>query len=486
MKRIKGLLTFIVIAFVFSSCSKIENIDTSSFVQSSQAVSSVTLQIESPKPITTSADTTTEPPGDSSVTSSSTEETTTTKTDSSTTTNPPATTTTAATTTQPAQTTIIDKPDLTPTTYNPLNYSEQKGVWISYLEGVLSSPSKTESGFRAQISAVYDNVKVLGANTVYVHVRAFGDAYYPSEYYHWTSKFSGTMGIAPAYDPLKVMVEEAHKKGLSFHAWINPMRGPKVADISNVSTAFPIGQWYNDPTKIEKYIVNINGYYWLSPSYPDVRQLICNGVTEIVQNYDVDGIHIDDYFYPTTADSFDAEARSLYGGGQTKENFRLNAVSSMVSDIYSAVKRINSKVLFGVSPAGNINTNKYTYYADVEKWCSTTGYLDYVAPQLYYGFNNQAMPFEATAIKWNNIMKNQNAKLVIGLAPYKIGLVDTYAGTGSQEWVNDSNIISREITYSKTLSHYGGVAFYRYDSLFASNVSDKVKQEIESIKQVLN
>lgn len=238
-----------------------------------------------------------------------------------------------------------------------------KGVWIWYSELYPILTGKSESQLRSGIGDYYDNCLSLGINTVYVHVRPFGDAIYKSDYFPWSKYCTGYIGKDPGYDPLKVMIDEAHARGISFQAWVNPLRCYYEDDAPDVSTAYKTGQWYD--TKDGDYIVKVNSYWWLNPAYKEVTDLIANGAAELVSKYDVDGVHIDDYFYPTTEAYFDSIAFNASSYSSLSQ-FRLDNCSRMVADMYKAVKSHNPTALFGVSAQGNVTNNETQLYADVE------------------------------------------------------------------------------------------------------------------------
>lgn len=360
--------------------------------------------------------------------------------------------------------------------YKALNYSEVKGIWISYIElaGLVSS---SESSFRSSIGSVYDNCAAIGINTVFVHVRSHSDAYYDSDYFPRTKYLDGS------YDPLPIMIEEAHKRGLSFQAWINPLRGCSLGDI-NREKGYPIYDWAGGGTRL----VEVNGCYYLNPAYNEVIELISKGAAEIVAKYDVDGVHIDDYFYPTTEKWFDNEAyqASPY---YSLSAFRLANCDKLVSSLYSAVKSANSTAIFGVSPQGNYQNNYVYMYADVEKWCTQSGYLDYIMPQIYFGFKNAAQPFSDVVRQWDNIAAKGNVPLIVGLAPSKIGTEDGWGGTdGRYEWINDKYILKRQFIESTEAKSYGGICLYSYNSIFnaSSDIKDQVNEEISALKSAMN
>lgn len=370
--------------------------------------------------------------------------------------------------------------------YSALNYSEQKGIWISYLEYSSAMMNKSAKAFRSTIGEYFDNVKALSFNTVYVQVRAFGDAYYRSELFPTGDRYNGTIGAKLSYDPLEIMVEEAHSRNLSVHAWINPMRLMTDSQLKSLSDSYIIKKWYNDSDKCGKYIVKSDGRWYLNPAYPEVEKLISDGISEIVSGYDIDGIQIDDYFYPTTASSFDSAAYKASGTSASLSSWRTANINDMVKRMNKTVHSANPSVLFGISPQGSVDNNYDSLYADVKTWCRSTEYCDYILPQVYFGFDNAALPYSDTIALWSSMTSSGNVKLVIGLAGYKIGAADAYAGAnGKNEWINNSDIISRQMKAAKKLGNYGGVAIFRYGSIFEpeSSVAKQVNAELANIKK---
>ncbi|MGN0552696.1 MAG: glycoside hydrolase family 10 protein [Oscillospiraceae bacterium] len=370
--------------------------------------------------------------------------------------------------------------------YSALNYSEQKGIWISYLEYSSAMQNKSASEFRKTIGKYFDNVKALSFNTVYVQVRAFGDAYYRSELFPTGDRYNGTIGAKLAYDPLQIMIEEAHDRDLSVHAWINPMRLMTDSQMKSLSDSYLIKEWYNDDEKCGKYIVKSGDRWYLNPAYSAVEKLISDGIAEIVSGYDVDGIQIDDYFYPTTASSFDKAAYSESGTQKSLTAWRTDNINSMVKKMNKTVHSVNSTVLFGISPQGSVDNNYNELYADVKTWCKSSAYCDYILPQVYFGFDNAALPYSETIALWSSMTSSGNVKLVIGLAGYKIGAVDNYAGAnGKNEWINNSDMLAKQIASAQKLENYGGVAIFRYGSIFEpdSSVAKQVNAEVANIKK---
>ena len=415
------------------------------------------------------------------------------------------------TTTTPSTSSTVSSSDSNKT----VNYDTVKAVWISYIDFASIMTNKSESAFRKNFEKVCKNAVDFGLNTLICQIRAFGDAAYPSEYFAWSQMVSG-VGKNPGYDPLKIMVELSHKYGLSFHAWINPFRTFLNIQISSVPSSAIFKKWYNDSSKKGRYIVNVSNRWYYNPGEPEVRELILNGVNEILNNYNVDGIHFDDYFYPTTDTSFDSASYSQYGGGKTLANFRRSCVSSLVKSVYDAVKSKNKNIVFGISPDANVDNDMNKLYADVKLWCSTNGYIDYICPQNYYNYDSESTSFTKALSTWNGMVTASNVKLMVGLAPYKIGYKEDYwactsanrekhklspDGCGAYGWQTkdaaSSNILARQCADSLALKKCGGVFLYSYQyvfnvegyfsnsSYYTDNAVSQAKTEMQKLKEAL-
>lgn len=290
---------------------------------------------------------------------------------------------------------------------NKVNYEKIKGVWISYLEYGWLMTEKSEEEFRNNIIKVFDNLKSKDINTAIIQVRSHSDSYYKSEYYPWSKYVTGVVAKEPTYDPLKIMIEEAHAKNISVHAWINPYRVMTDTQMEQIPDNYLIKQWYQNPN----YMIKHNNYWYLNPSNEEVQNLIVSGVDEICTNYDIDGIQIDDYFYVAPPSKFNCDATTAQ-----------NSTTSLVKKIYDKIKSIDSNILFGVSPAGNYTDkpkSDTTQYTQLELWCTNDGYIDYVAPQVYWSADDDIAPFQTILDKWKNLCQNNKVDLVIGLAGYK-------------------------------------------------------------------
>lgn len=366
-----------------------------------------------------------------------------------------------------------------------------KGLWISIFDLDYCKGDKLE--FVKNFDNMMNTAELYGFNAVFVHVRSHGDANYDSAIYPWSSYITGTQGKAPDFDPLEVMIKLAHNHDLQFHAWINPFRVSGENKLDKLSADNPAKCWLTDADKSNDSCVirRKDGIYY-NPSSEPVRRLVVDGALEIARKYDVDGIHLDDYFYPCTDSEIDKTQYAEYkkqGGKDTLEDFRRGCIDDMVSKLYSEIKSVNKKIEFGISPQANIETDMSTLYANVKKWCSVSGYVDYIAPQIYYGFNNSAvvsgqkMDFESCFKLWKKTVTENSVKLYIGLGLYKSGKKDEYAKGGADEWTQNDDIISRQAAISLNDGDCDGIVVFSYGSL---NDNDTSKREADNLSKLLN
>lgn len=352
---------------------------------------------------------------------------------------------------------------------------EMIGDWLSYLDLQRILQGKTKAEFTSAIRQEFASAADYGINTVFVQVRPFGDALYESELFPWSHLASGTEGVDPGYDPLAIMVREAHNQGLRIEAWLNPYRvrnsGTK-AEISRDNIAY---EWLSDGSG---RVVKTSAGTFYNPASAQVRQLIIDGVVEIVTNYDVDGIHFDDYFYPTTETSFDSSFYQSSGSGMSLADWRRENVNKLIRGVYSAIKSVDSSLTFGVSPAGNLDNNYNLLYVDAAKWLSSSGYVDYIMPQVYFGYENATCPYAETVEAWDDLITNDRIKLYVGLAVYKVG-ADT------AEW-NSASILARQLETARDAGHYGGVALYRHDFLFQPSYQNSyLSAALDQLQQLI-
>lgn len=348
-----------------------------------------------------------------------------------------------------------------------------RGIWVSQFD---MSPVYCENGkqrskesYTALVKTMLSNIKKDKFNTVFLQLRPNGDSMYTSLVYPVSRYVSGAYGKGISYDAVGIFIKEAHELGIAVHGWINPLRLMTPDEIEAISDSFLIKQWYKEKSG---KVVQVGDRLYLNPAYEDVRNLIIDGAKEIMTRYDIDGIHMDDYFYPTTETYFDEKEFAASGMDDLGE-FRRNNINLLVKGLYDAVKSKKASALYGIAPAGNIYSLKDTYYADVYRWCSEGGYIDYIMPQLYFGFLNKYCPFDKILQEWVNAVTNPEVKLVIGLTAAKAvqavsGAIDTFAGTeeGKYEWINHKDILYRSMALVKNEKKCSGYCFFSYQYFY--------------------
>ena len=363
---------------------------------------------------------------------------------------------------------------------------EMRGVLVSYLDW--NGWAKDEAGYKKAMDQTLDLCVQKGLNAVFLQVRPDGDAMYPSQYFPWSKFASGKQGKNPGYDPLAYAVQAAHQRGLQLHAWINPYRITGYLNrYSALCASNPAIAWAKDgDSSNDRWVLCQNGEYYYNPAIPQVRQLIIDGVKEIVTNYGVDGIHFDDYFYPNLDDSkaetwFDYPEYQASGTSLSVAAWRRNNVNELVRGVYSAVKSIRPQALFGISPEGYLqNLRKDTrQFTDVDAWMTQSGYVDYLMPQIYWGFeakqNGQAAgyAFANCLNEWVTLKKKGNVKLYVGLALYKTG-TDAVDGNEVPEWQRYHDIMKREVQAGRATGQVSGYCFYDLSSLTRAAAAEEV------------
>lgn len=350
------------------------------------------------------------------------------------------------------------------------NNSEIHGVWLTIYEIQPKSKSMSESEYKTQIDAMTEKLKKISATDIFVQVRANCDSIYPSEYFKVYTPFEKNGEII--FDALKIIISSAHERDIKVHAWLNPYR---ISATDGASDDDPI---FKSVQKDDIYKEGKKAY--LKPSSENARKLVLNGVRELFE-YDIDGVHIDDYFYPTDSEDIDENEYESYqnsGGTLSLGDWRRANVNSLISSMYALTKSSGTNKIFSISPGGDIDKDRDSLYADVELWCSSPGYTDMIIPQIYFGFENETQPYKKCLDRWASIVKTDSVKLVIGLAIYKAGQEDEYAGSGKDEWKNNSDIIKREVEYLRE-KNCDGYALFSYRHIFSD--SQAVKSEIEGL-----
>ena len=310
---------------------------------------------------------------------------------------------------------------------------EFRAAWIATVSNIdwPSAKGLSSRNQQAEFINLLDQHKQAGINAVIVQIRTNGDALYPSEIEPWSEWLSGQQGQAPnpVYDPMAFMVAEAHKRGMEFHAWFNPYRAvPNV--LTSQLAAGHIG------VKKPEWLLPYGNLRILDPGKPEVREHVTKVVMEVVRKYDIDGVHFDDYFYPYPAtgltlnddDTYNKNKRDIVNRGDWRRD-NVNVLIKMVSD---SIKNIKSYIKFGISPFGiwqNKTANQPTgsatnglqsysdIYADTPTW-TNQGWVDYIAPQLYWYIGFAVADYSILATWWGQNVSDRH--LYIGQAAYRI------------------------------------------------------------------
>lgn len=358
-----------------------------------------------------------------------------------------------------------------------------EGIWVSTTLN-LDYPSKgttSSETLMSEADEIINNCASMGITDIFLQVRPEADAFYKSEIYPWSQRLTGSQGVAPDndFDPLEYWIEQAHNKGMKLHAWINPYRITNSTGVSLESLALTSPARQNP-----EWVVEYEGKLYFDPAIPEVQELVISGVEEIVENYDIDGIHLDDYFYPG-ADFDDSASYAKYGNGENKDDWRRSNVDDLVEGLHNKIEEIDGSVEFGISPVGvwaNKSNNPlgsdtygsesyYKNYADTRKW-ALEEWVDYIAPQIYWEIGNKTIDYKTAVTWWAETLKDSNTKLYVGLADYKCDGVDS-----SSAWYNGA-AIKAQIELNKTISKVSGEIHFRYK--FVNNLS-YLKEIVSSV-----
>lgn len=358
------------------------------------------------------------------------------------------------------------------------------GIWFSYLEYQSMVKGMDEEAFRAFTQEAVANMQSIGVNTLYLHAVAFTDAFYDSSIYPRTAVLPDI-----TYDPFGIFTETAKAAGLKVHAWINPMRSVLASQAESLPQDFIIRQWIDSN---DERVRQSGDRLYLNPAYPDVRKLIVSVAEELIDKYDIDGIHMDDYFYPSqAAANFDAYVYSLAkqeNESLTLDAFRISNTDALVKELHDAVKAKNPDLQFGISPAGNIQNCIMLVNAVPYHWVEQ-GTVDYLIPQIYWGFLHPVKPFEPTMAEWKEITDGTDTELIIGLAAYNLGLRYNLSEdeTVNAEWEANDDMMARQMASSFD-NGCDGVAFYSYSSFFQPDpeTQEIVDNEILHIKNYIS
>ncbi len=338
---------------------------------------------------------------------------------------------------------------------------QTRAVWFSYTDWEEQLSAKTQDVFIEQANAVCSYCISLGLDTIILQLRAFGDAFYPSEVYP-QSKYCA----AKDFDPLAVFLSVAEGYQLNVEGWVNPFRLDNAQRMAALEQDSLLCRLYS--AQDSPMLQAENGIYWLDPADARSLELILAGLKEL-SGYGLKTIWFDDYFYSGV---------SPVSFGTTEQEAR-KALNQLIKQVHQLLEKQN--ISFGISPQGNITgdlipLSDQKLYTSLALWCEK-GWVDRLMPQIYYGFSHETADFETICARWEKLLAESQVTFEAALAAYKCGKEDIYAGTGASEWIAHTNILSRQIQF--LCGQANGFSLFRYGSL------SNAKEECDALKAVL-
>ncbi len=352
-----------------------------------------------------------------------------------------------------------------PKTEEPIVAEKMQGMWVATVSNLdfPSQPDATQAQLRQELDTIVADAVKWGMNTIIFQVRPNCDALYESDLFPVSSVLSSTGELPEGFDPLDYICQIAHEAGLELHAWINPLR------VSTTNEA---------PTSAyEEWVVEYAEKLYFDPGEPAVRKLVVDGVSEIISRYEVDGIHFDDYFYPYPAEGQtfdDTDTYETYGEGKELADWRRENITDLIRQTQAVIKESKKDISFGVAPFAvwqNVSSDELgsdtragvetfsDLYADTRTWVKE-GLVDYICPQIYWSFEQEAAPFAAVFDWWADCVADTDVALIVGHAFYK-------QGTDQAGW-DDARQTIRQVQYASQNEQYDGSLFFRYGNLKAN------------------
>jgi len=354
---------------------------------------------------------------------------------------------------------------------NPYIQEELKGVWVATVLNLdyPNRPTTEVAVLKREADAILDRAVTMGLNAVFLQVRPSGDAFYKSPSFPWSNYLTGKQGLPPSenFDPLDYWVQAAHSRGIALHAWLNPYR--VTYDSFKTSSEAFASLAPSNPANLRKDLVvfHTDGRLYFNPGLPEARQLLIDEIAFLVQNYKIDGIHFDDYFYPGTEfednDAYISSKTSL-----TRADWRRDNNTRLIKGVYDTIRSIRKDVQFGVSPFGiwankkdhpqgsdtRGNQSYFSHYADTKLWVKE-GMLDYIMPQLYWHIGFDIADYTKLLSWWDDVVKGTDVALYIGHAAYRTGNTST-----SSPWYGEEEIL-RQLRLNKTYPSVKGSVYFR-------------------------
>lgn len=376
-----------------------------------------------------------------------------------------------------------------------------RGAWVTPLAGSIPSFS-TEAKYKAEIQEMLDVLEYYNCNAVIFHIRIMNDALYPSE----LNPRSGYLNTS--LDMLPYVIDECHKRGIEFHAWMNPYRvTASGGDVNKIANNYKSKAPKNPASDVANLLSNSSGGVILNPALPNVRQFIIDTVIEVMENYEIDAVHFDDYFYITGVED-DSFYQASNPNNLSKSDWRREQVDIFIKDLHDAMKKFNEEndtyVQLGISPTGiyRNGNGEVTYdengnaissgsatggqehyesylFSDTLKWVNEE-WIDYITPQSYWAFSHTIAGYADVMGWWNKVVKYKNVNLYSGMGIY----MSENPGT-NYSWGFDPNESVNQILYATTLENVRGTVFYSYNYLeyaYKGNVESLYGQGLTRIK----
>lgn len=350
---------------------------------------------------------------------------------------------------------------------------EMRGAWLTTFLNI-DWPDRTQSPQqqRESLISILNTYHNIGINTVFLQIRSQCDAMYQSNFEPWSADLTGVQGMAPfpLWDPLKFAIEECHKRAIEIHGWMNPYRA--VANTANLPNFAPTHIARTHP----EWLLNNGTLRTLDPGLPEVREYIVKIVKDVVNRYDLDGIHFDDYFYPEGFVNDEATFSKYPNGITSKADWRRNNVNLLIKTLGTEINALKPWMKFGISPSGiyRNSTNPEigsptnglehynTLFSDSKKWLQE-GWIDYLIPQVYYSSRQTSAPYPTVVQWWQQ--HSYHRHIYIGIGSYKIG-------NGETAWSNRSET-PNQIRLNRTYKNIKGQSFYNTASIMNNRLGLK-------------
>jgi uncharacterized lipoprotein YddW (UPF0748 family) len=366
---------------------------------------------------------------------------------------------------------------------------ELRGMWLTTVRNTdwPSRPGLDPETLKAEFRSWLDLAQRLNHNAIFVQIRPSGDAFWPSLDAPWSDWLTGRRdGAGPGWDPLEFMVEETHARNLEFHAWFNPYKASQIAAPNLLQPDNPIRSHPDWAVTFPATGPDSRIYY--NPGVPAARAFVEDSLLDAVRRYDIDGVHFDDFFYPYPVkgqDFPDDATFAQYGKGFTdKGEWRRDNVNHLVHEMDLRIKQLKPWVKFGISPFGiwrNDTTDPkgsathglQSYdeiYADTRRWVRE-GWLDYIAPQLYWNIGFPAADYAKLLAWWAGVVKGSGVQLYVGQADYRVGQPGAWSDPGE---------LTRQLRLNAKYGVAGSIHFT------ASNLRDDKLGAVRQYRDALN